>query len=176
MKDSLKDFVNQSRKSFDDKQPREEAWRKVESNLPRKSVSMWNSVAIWRAAAILLLGVCSYLALAPREGKENKAETANELKGQFNDLEVFYTNQIVEKKELVSNFQIETGYTEDEITQNLQKLDAMYQVLKEQMELKPSKDISDALVLNLLVRIDLLNQQLNKLDRRNGENDVSVNS
>jgi hypothetical protein len=42
----------------------------------------------------------------------------------------------------------------------------MYQVLKTEMRQRPSQDVKDALVLNLLVRIDLLNQQLNKLDRR----------
>jgi hypothetical protein len=34
------------------------------------------------------------------------------------------------------------------------------------MDKRPSTDVKDALVLNLLVRIDLLNQQLNKLDKQ----------
>jgi len=33
------------------------------------------------------------------------------------------------------------------------------------MKRRPSQDVRDALVLNLLVRIDLINQQLNKLDK-----------
>jgi hypothetical protein len=165
MKDSLKDFVEQNREGFDDRQPQEVAWKKIEGSLPSKSVSLWNSVSLWRAAAILLLGVAGYLFFAPQGIRNNKIETA-QIKGEFKDLEVFYSNQIVEKKELVNQFQTETGLTEDEVTQNLQKLEAMYQVLKEQMETRPTQDVKDALVLNLLVRIDLLNQQLNKLDRR----------
>jgi hypothetical protein len=51
----------------------------------------------------------------------------------------------------------------------------MYQVLKLEMEKRPSADVKDALVLNLLVRIDLLNQQLNKLDKQ-PEKKVSVRS
>ncbi|MFM9836655.1 MAG: hypothetical protein ACKVOQ_00240 [Cyclobacteriaceae bacterium] len=165
MKDSLKDFVDRNRDGFDSREPKEEAWEKIESNLLSKSVSLWNSVTLWRAAAILLLGISSYLFFAPQGIRSNKIETAL-IKGEFKDLEVFYSNQIVEKKELVSQFQTETGLTEDEVTQNLQKLEAMYQVLKKQMETRPTQDVKDALVLNLLVRIDLLNQQLNKLDRR----------
>jgi hypothetical protein len=172
MKDSLKDFVERNRAGFDSRQPEESAWKKIESNLPGRSVSLWNSVTMWRAAAILLLGVSSYLFFAPQATKKNKIETA-QIKGEFKDLEVFYSNQIVEKKELVSQFQTETGLTEDEVTQNLQKLEAMYQVLKEEMETRPTQDVKDALVLNLLVRIDLLNQQLNKLDRR-GETEGTV--
>ena len=50
-------------------------------------------------------------------------------------------------------------------TQDYQKLDAMYQVLKEEMKLHPSKKVKDALILNFLIRIDLLNQQLHELDK-----------
>jgi hypothetical protein len=37
--------------------------------------------------------------------------------------------------------------------------------LKEEMKTSPSQKVKDALVLNLLVRIDLLNQQLHKLEK-----------
>jgi hypothetical protein len=40
----------------------------------------------------------------------------------------------------------------------------MYNVLREELKNHPSKQVKDALVLNLLVRINLLNQQLYKLD------------
>ena len=52
----------------------------------------------------------------------------------------------------------------DPFTQDFQKLDAMYQVLREEMKNHPSEKVKDALVLNLLVRIDLLNQQIKKLE------------
>jgi hypothetical protein len=40
----------------------------------------------------------------------------------------------------------------------------MYLVLKEEMKTRPSQKVKDALVLNLLVRIDLLNQHLQRLE------------
>jgi hypothetical protein len=175
MKDSLKDFVERNRDGFDSRQAQESAWRKIENNLPDKSISLWNSVTLWRAAAILLLGVSGYLFFAPQVAENNKIESA-QIKGDFKDLEVFYSNQIVEKKELVNQFQSETGLTEDEVTQNLQKLEAMYQVLKEEMETRPTQDVKDALVLNLLVRIDLLNQQLHRLDKHDGSKGNAINS
>ncbi len=170
MSDSLEDFIRQNREGFDGKTPSQDAWGKIESHLPAKTKSLWNSVVLWRSAAILLLGVCAYLFFAPI-GKANRLEQAN-IKGEFKDLESFYGGQIAEKKELVSQFQSETGSMADEVTQNLQKLEAMYQVLKDEMEKRPSQDVKDALVLNLLVRIDLLNQQLNKLDRQTNEAEV----
>jgi hypothetical protein len=50
-------------------------------------------------------------------------------------------------------------------TQDFQQLEAMYLVLKEEMHTHPSQKVKDALVLNLLVRIDLLNQQLHSLEK-----------
>lgn len=54
-------------------------------------------------------------------------------------------------------------------THDFQQLEAMYLVLKEEMKVRPSQKVKDALVLNLLVRIDLLNQQLHRLEEREEE-------
>lgn len=165
MKDSLKQFIDSNRNDFDDKQPPNSLWSKVENSLPKQKVTWWNSVTIWRAAAILLLGLSSYLWVV-----QNKSISPSnkQLTSEFKDLDTFYNRQITEKAELVSQFQLETGEADDEVSQNLRKLEAMYQVLKLEMKNRPTQDVKDALVLNLLVRVDLLNQQLNKLDRREG--------
>jgi hypothetical protein len=98
---------------------------------------------------------------------------SKQLSTEFKDLDTFYNNQIIEKAELVSQFQREgASEVDDEITQNLKKLEAMYQVLKEEMKKRPTQDVRDALVLNLLVRIDLLNQHLRKLDNKVIKNSV----
>ncbi|MCA4899454.1 MAG: hypothetical protein ACK514_10785 [Bacteroidota bacterium] len=161
MSHSLKDFVNANREQFDDKTPRASAWGKIEAALNQGKTSWWNSVTMWRAAAIILFGVSGYL-LGTHQSKPTLA--TRQLSSEFKDLDAFYNDQIIEKAEMVSQFQRERGEGDDEVTQNLQKLEAMYQVLKEQMKKRPTQDVKDALVLNLLVRIDLLNQQLKKLD------------
>lgn len=165
MKDALKDFVSQHRDGFDSHVPPHGIWEGIEGQLPAKAVSLWNSVILWRAAAIFLLGVSMFIVFSNRDVQTDRGERAK-LKGEFIDLESYYGSQITEKKLLVTQFQSDTGLTEDEVTQNLQKLEAMYQVLKLEMEKRPSADVKDALVLNLLVRIDLLNQQLHKLDKQ----------
>jgi hypothetical protein len=164
MKDSLKKFVQQNREAFDDQMPPENTWSKIENALPKKlNHIFWNSVSLWRAAAIIFFGLSAYLLVSKSYSRPNKQEIA-EIQG-FNDLETYYSSQISEKLEMVHHYQSSTGLTEDEITQNLKKLEAMYLVLKDEMKRRPSQDVRDALVLNLLVRIDLINQQLNKLDK-----------
>jgi len=164
MKDSLGKFVNENRDAFDSQTPPESAWNKIQATLPKASKQIfWNSVTFWRAAALILFGLSAYLVVSKNYSRPNKQEIA-EIQG-FNDLEIYYSSQISEKMDMVHRYQSSTGLTEDEITQNLKKLEAMYLVLKDELKRKPSQDVRDALVLNLLIRIDLINQQLNKLDK-----------
>jgi hypothetical protein len=55
----------------------------------------------------------------------------------------------------------------------------MYQVLREQMKTNPTEKVKDALILNMLVRIDLLNQQIHEIEQSRTERtdtrkDVSI--
>ncbi len=163
-KDSLKKFIEANREGLDAQTPPESAWQKIEASLPRASKQIfWNSVSFWRAAAALLFGLSVYLMIAKNDSRPNKQEIAAQQ--GFADLESYYSLQITEKMDLVNHYQAQTGLTEDEVTQNLKKLEAMYLVLKEELKKRPAQDVRDALVLNLLVRIDLINQQLHKLDQ-----------
>ena len=161
MKDGLKNFVDKNRSAFDDQEPPEKIWKAIESSLPgMQQKSMWNSVSLWRAAAVLFLGLSVYFFMTrttPVHRKEGALSQA-----EFTDLELFYSSQIAEKVALIND--IDAAGDSDPFTQDFQKLDAMYQVLREEMKNRASEKVKDALVLNLLVRIDLLNQQIKKLE------------
>lgn len=159
----LEDFVKKYRDEFDDKEPPLHVWSEVDKNLPRiKSDSIWNSVGIWRAAAVFFMVTSVFLWL-PREkfSSQNSSETLQE----FKDVEKFYNQQISNKVRLITQYDEAEGL--NGYTQDFHQLEAMYMVLKEEMRIRPSEKVRDALVLNLLVRIDLLNQQLQKLEKEN---------
>ncbi len=158
MKNSVEDFIKQNRAAFDDKEPSEKAWTAI-SNRLFNNTSFWNSLIVWRAAAVLLLGLCIYLAV-PKFTDQQKNKLAL---SEFTDIETFYFSQISEKVDQIKESRgQETGL--NGFTHDFQQLDAMYEVLKEEMKTSPSQKVKDALVLNLLIRIDLLNQQLHKID------------
>jgi hypothetical protein len=159
MKDSLEDFVGKNRAAFDDKEPSQKVWRNITRGLALKSSSLWQSVALWRAAAVVFMALSGYL-LIPKDVKTTG--NADVAVAEFNDVEEFYIQQISEKVELIDEFQRNDGL--NGFTQDFQQLEAMYMVLKEEMKASPSEKVKDALVLNLLVRIDLLNQRLHKLE------------
>ena len=162
MKDSLKEFIHQNRDSFDDKVPAEKVWRSIATNLPSsRTITFWNSVSVWRAAAILFMGLSVYVFLSGSQSPIHRKEVAK-LQDEFFDLDMYYNSEIAEKVALINGFDDQSKA--DQFTQDFQKIDAMYQVLKEQMKIQPTQKVKDALILNLLIRIDLLNQQIYKLE------------
>jgi hypothetical protein len=157
MSDRLKEFVDQHRDAFDDREPSSRVWKGVENSL-FPSHSLWNSVAIWRAAAVIFMALSVYL-MVPKEKFSSQNQTA--LK-EFTEAESFYIKQISEKVKLIDGF--EASDAGNNFEKDFQQLEAMYMVLKEEMKTRPSQKVKDALVLNLLVQIDLLNQQLHELE------------
>lgn len=148
MKEKFEDYVKKNRATFDDEMPGDKVWRGVERHIPAGSAKGFKWV--WQAAAIIFFATSAFLLVDKFEGQENAVAT-NE---SFNQVEDFYFQEISQKRALIYDMS-ETGVSSEA---ELQKLDAMYLVLKEQFKEKPSQEVAEALTLNLIVRLDLLNQ------------------
>jgi hypothetical protein len=161
MSDQLEDFIRANKNAFDDKEPSDRSWNRIESSLSfQKKTSLWNSVAMWRAAAVIFMLASAFLLLSKQGGKVRPDASAL---NEFTDVEAFYIKQISEKEDIIGSFARNEGL--NGFTRDFEQLEAMYSVLKEEMKTHPSEKVKDALVLNLLIRIDLLNQQLHKLEK-----------
>lgn len=159
--DRLKKFIALNREAFDDREPDPKGWKVVQAALSNsKAGNFLNSVVFWRAAAILFMAISIYLSLPKSMFLKN--ETAQLAMNEFKEVEAFYIQEISNKVRLIDELSI--AVDDNEFTQDLQQLDAMYAVLKEELKSRPGKKVKDALVLNLLVRINLLNQQLHRLE------------
>jgi hypothetical protein len=166
MKDRLEEFIRNNREAFDDKEPSEKVWTGINSSLGLRRTTVWNSLALWRAAAVIFMVLCGYL-LIPKTTETSIAKDNSS--SEFDDVEAYYFRQIIEKVEMIDEFQKSEGL--NGFTHDFQQLEAMYMVLKEEMKTSPSQKVKDALVLNLLVRIDLLNQHLHKLEKEYKKDD-----
>jgi hypothetical protein len=163
-KDHLDKFILSNRDAFDDKEPPVSVWENIQSTLhpQRKTGGWWNELVLWRAAAVVFFALSAYL-LFPGQKEAPRVEEGTQIAmNEFDDVEAYYISEISQKVELIES--IATDDVAGELTPDFQRLEAMYLVLKEEMKNRPSKKVKDALVLNLLVRIDLLNQQLHKLE------------
>ena len=160
MKDNLEDFIRAHREDFDTREPNESGWNKVEAELAfSKQKTIWNSLPLWRAAAVVFMLISTALVVSNKLSQESSRSNIS-LK-EFNEVEAYYTNEIHQKVKLIE--EISAG-EEVQVSEDFRQLDAMYEVLREEMKARPSKKVKDALVLNLMVRINLLNEQLRRLE------------
>ena len=169
MKDNLEKFIQENRDAMDHHIPGDETWSSIERRLPAGSSNLqW----FWKAAAVIFFITTVGLAVNTftQQHSDNLATTE---KTQFDAVEDFYFSQISEKQGLIAQLQDDSTDGISVIAQ-LQKLDAMYLVLRQQYEENPSPEVIDALTLNLLVRIDLLNQALEQLDGNASPGPASV--
>lgn len=155
--DKLEKFVRDNRAAFDYKQEPAGSWDRIADALFGRKRTLWNSVPIWRAAAVVLLGICIFQFMNSGPG----LSVASSQQREFTDVESYYAEQISEKTELI---QSEDSFIDNSFAQDLEKLEAMHSVLSEEMKRHPSQKVKDALVLNMLVRIDMLNQLLQKVE------------
>lgn len=163
MSKRIEDFVQQNREAFDDREPSDKVWKGVERNL-LSARTLWNQVTLWRAAAIVFMALSAYL-LIPKDVFSSGSDSLKD----FSDVEAYYIQQISDKVSIIDGFDT----TEDlpDFTHDLHQLQAMYLVLKEEMKTRPSKKVKEALVLNLLVQIDLLNQQVREFEKLRSRDD-----
>jgi cell division FtsZ-interacting protein ZapD len=92
-------------------------------------------------------------------------EMINDNEIAFNDVEAFYINEIETKQSLIIQFVADNPELDKDLLGEIDQLDSTYQVLKSAAEVGQSERILDAMVLNLQMRIDILNQQLEVLEK-----------
>lgn len=159
MNDKLEKFIKSHRADMDHKEPSPELWIDIANEISNetKQKSLTRSFVWWRAAAVLLLLITSLLVLEKFVSDPDHEEIV--MNEQLMEAEGYYINLINQKqKEVVSLSQdLDLG---SEFADEINMLDSMYSVLKKDMKHGNEGNLVDAMILNLQLRIEILNQQL----------------
>jgi len=167
--DKLEKYIRENRTSFDDENPPVDVWHKINNQLDhRQTPQVHIGTYLWRAAAIILFATVVWL-LIDRNSNEQQfaqiSEKSDENQIEFNDVEAFYFQEIEEKQNLIVQFVSNNPELDKTLLVEIDQLDSTYQILKLNAEKGYSEKILDAMVLNLQMRIDILNQQLDVLEK-----------
>ena len=177
MDDRLEKFIKEHRNEMDSKSPAKDLWTGIEKELKddSKIKSMSKTAYLWRAAAVILLIITSWLVYDKvsqdylSEGREIAV-----LSPQLEEAETFYISLISQKREEIKTLgeRFELG---SDFLNEIDKLDAAYANLKNNMRYGNQEHLVDAMILNLQLRIEVLNQQLSIIKSiENNEKDESV--
>ncbi len=165
MGDSFERFVIKNRQEFDTEMPNERLWDKIEVSTKKP----WpNVVNLWKVAAVLLL-VTTIGLLIERTGiTQNDIVDSRMESTEFQQVEAYYTMLISAKHKEIIN--LNSSKRKNEFLKEIVELDNVYADLKILAKKQESESVlTDAMINNLQLRLEILNRQLEVLKRYKNE-------
>ncbi|MDJ1483734.1 hypothetical protein QNI16_24760 [Cytophagaceae bacterium YF14B1] len=178
----LEQFIRNNRQEFDTFDLGSDLWKGIEQKLnekEKKSIRLlWFQTPMMRyAAAAIIVFVMGYgvfqLGRYSAGGTpEGRVATANpnvtQISPELAQAEAYYTSLINEEKALLDPKEVEALGLKDDFNEDLVVLDSTYKNLKKELVTEPNKDrIIAAMVKNLQLRVEIIRQQIETLQRVN---------
>lgn len=168
MGDQFEKFILENRASFDDDNPSEDLWNKIDSNLKKKRNPFQ---VVWKVAAVLFMVSTVYLLV----DRNNTPPVELQLSQEFVQAEDYYITMISQRK-----LQIQEQLTPEQQNQflsDINQLDSMYAELKKTYQTNASNErVVDAMISNLQLRLEILNRQLEILENVKNQNNETKNT
>ena len=182
MSSDLEKFIRKNRGDFDDANPSDKVWKKIERSLPlKKDAKRFTIRDIYKwsaAAAIFFVALTSVYFLFIKKQPVNDQEKTSTVKtgtgenssrlDNFNSISIEYAAEFKEAEQAVEIRQKElrVAIANDPVLyrkfqQDLNTLDSAYRVLREQANQSMNGDvIIKAMIQNLQLQAELLGRQL----------------
>ncbi|MDZ7606205.1 MAG: hypothetical protein U5K79_11610 [Cyclobacteriaceae bacterium] len=180
MNDKLEKFIKTHRAALDVKEPSSELWGKIAREIAqeKKIEPASRSLIYWRVAAAVLFFATSALLIDKFVYQETTPEViATTTNPALIEAEGYYMNLISQMNEEITAYS-QNDYTDPHFIHDMNSLDSVYQVLKQDLVLGNQQNIIDAMIQNLQLRIEVLNNQLEiiqSIEKFKREENESVN-
>ncbi|MCO4293390.1 hypothetical protein NF867_10985 [Solitalea sp. MAHUQ-68] len=176
MKNRLEKFVEEHRDEFDVYEPSAEVWRSIEKTM-RKEPKVFKLNFNWRIAAAIALiigfGVTVFRVVNRPPQPEDSLARINPEYAQT----AYHMAALIDiKRDELKRIQKEQPELYKEFSGDLERLDKNYQSMKVQLSGAANQEkLVEAMIQNLQLQIDLLNQQLTIIQRINSKNNQYEN-
>lgn len=174
MSQSLKDFMADNRRDFDDELPGLHNWTAVEKNLSLPVKKKFRFQYKWAATVVLLVCSAAVLFLVLQKKPTDTLPTADAAtKAEFEEWPVefaakakTYYETILERQEELNKLSKKEPALVNQFSGDLAALDSAYQVLQRQASQAPGSDvIIKAMIQNLQLQAELLSRQLQIINK-----------
>jgi hypothetical protein len=174
---NMEKFIHGNREEFDHLEPSEKIWEQIESgmnkkNRPARVVSM--PILKWSVAAavVLALGLTSIYILNRNVGNNveggitkvtpsMKDPVVEQIDPQYGQMVAQFSALIESKQKELRSLEKDNPSLYAQFSTDIKRLDSTYQVLRSTLTANPNKEqLLQAMISNLQMQIDLLNQQL----------------
>ena len=162
MKDKLEKYIREHKDKLDVGVPSNAVWESIEKELEEDvPKTIFNLGNLWKVAAIFFFGLSIYLLSQMNHTADDVTNQVAQIEdAEFKETENFYVSQISTKREkLLKNSAINPELVKD-FAADIHQLDSIYQTLKSELKSENTEALQNALIQNLQLRMELLNQQL----------------
>jgi septal ring factor EnvC (AmiA/AmiB activator) len=174
MSNKLKNFISDNRKAFDDEMPSGRVWENIEVSCTEKknTKSILTPLYKWSlaAAAVLVISLGIYFAASKKPGDTiitvgteiDIDKLAPEIVPQMNH----FVKMIDTKQEELKTLTKDQPELYQQFSIAINQLDSSYNNLKNQLSATPNREmLLEAMIQNLQLQLDVLNQQLNIINQ-----------
>ncbi len=182
MNNNIERFIRDNREGFDNLEPSAQIWENIEAEIgpvKQKTPVIKMNWFRWSLAASLLVAItvmAVYLfnqkntTVTPQVAKQTEKSTRNpentdplvqDIDPQYAKMVSQFTTLIETKQSGIRSIEKDNPELYRQFSGDIQRLDSAYQVLRNTLSANPNKEqLLQAMIQNLQMQIDLLNQQL----------------
>ena len=182
--DKLEQFVVDHRDQFNDLEPDPGLWSRIQPEEPKVRRINWSGVA-WKAAAVVIIFVSSYFFHDYMDSREsgslmNETQIGQDMEGLeefqvLKDAEAYYTSMINSKEEQILQILGNDNKVMGQIMEEMNELDEIYIQLKNDLKDDvANEEIIEAMVQNYRMKLFILEDILNQLQKTNTNRDEEV--
>jgi hypothetical protein len=176
---NMERFIRDHREDFDSLEPSDKIWEQIESgmykkNKPAKLVTM--TILKWSIAAAIMVtvGLASLYFINQKDNVQppqlTKTNTndpvVEQIDPQYGQMVAQFSALIETKQKELRSIEKDNPKLYAQFSTDIKKLDSTYQVLRSTLSANPNKEqLLQAMISNLQMQIDLLNQQLSIIQK-----------
>ena len=166
--DKLESYIKQNQDKLDEQIPPAAVWNEIDAKLSGKTSV--NKMVYWQAAAVIFF-ILSIGLLFNNFRDDSSSNIIAGNNDEFDKTEQYYFN-VIEDKEVLLTTYLE-GYPDlaQDFKKDLLELGKNYQKLKVDLKNNRSEEVLSALIQNLQLQQDLLNNQLKIIHQITEENE-----
>jgi len=176
MSKRLDDFIKANREQFDDLEPGADIWARIEKQLPtqevtpkKREVKTFSLGFVLRlaAAVIIVMGVSCLIFLKSVENANTGVDLAA-INPEYAKQQVQYTSLIETKRTELKQLAKTDPQLYSEFSGEIAKMDSTYKKLNSDLANSPNQElVLRAMIRNLQVQTEVLNQQLSVIEQYN---------
>ncbi|HVW94554.1 MAG TPA: hypothetical protein VHA56_01130 [Mucilaginibacter sp.] len=182
MSKRLDEFIKMNREEFDDLEPSADLWSRIERELPpqgtelkKKEAKTFSLGFVLRVAATVIVVMAIGFAVYLRHEKKGKIDFAA-INPIYAQQQVHYTSLIETKRTELKQLSKSDPDLYREFNAEIAKMDSTYKKLRNELPASPNQErVLRAMIRNLQIQTQVLNQQLNIIEQLNKTKDQQNN-